>query len=120
MSRTVVAAVDDMFFASKIRATGEHLGVQVKFVRNLNAALESARGEIPSVVIADLHSERCDPLQLAREFKSDENLKSVPLVGFFSHVDTALHDAAQQAGYDKVMPRSAFTNNLAQILNGEN
>lgn len=120
MTRKILAAVDDMFFASKIRATGEHLGVQIKFVRNLNAALESARDELPSLVVADLHSERCDPLQLAREFKKDESLKSVPLVGFFSHVDTALHDSAQEAGYDKVMPRSAFTNNLAQILSGEN
>ncbi|HEV7474143.1 MAG TPA: hypothetical protein VGN90_08840 [Pyrinomonadaceae bacterium] len=120
MTRRILAAVDDMFFASKIRATGEHLGVQIKFVRNLNGAIESARSELPSVVVADLHSERCDPLQLAREFKSDDSLKSVPLIGFFSHVDTALHDAAQQAGYDKVMPRSVFTNNLAQILSGEN
>ena len=62
---------------------------------------------------------RCQPLELARQLKADANLHSVTLIGFFSHVETALQEAAEAAGYDRVMPRSAFTKNLAQILSGE-
>jgi hypothetical protein len=51
--------------------------------------------------------------------KADAELQSISLVGFFSHVETALQVAAEEAGYDRVMPRSAFTNNLAGILSGE-
>jgi len=119
MTEKVIAAVDDMFFASKIRAVAEHLGLQVSFVKTKAAALEAARANSPAVVIADLHSQKCEPLELAREIKSDDALRAVRLVGFFSHVDTALHQSALEAGYDRVMPRSAFTNNLAQILKGE-
>jgi CheY-like chemotaxis protein len=119
MSKTIIAAVDDMFFASKIRATAEHLGLTVKFVRNVPAALEGARQELPSLIIADLHSQRCQPLDLARALKADDELRNIPIIGFFSHVETALQVAAQEAGYDRVVPRSAFSNNLAQILNGE-
>jgi PleD family two-component response regulator len=119
MTRRILAAVDDMFFASKIRGTAEHLGISVEFVKTPSATLEAARRETPAMVIADLHSQRCQPLSIAHDFKSDDALKSVPLVGFFSHVDTALQSAAQQAGFDRVMPRSAFTNNLPRILNGE-
>jgi len=50
--------------------------------------------------------------------KSDDALTGVPLLGFFSHVQTELQQAAIAAGYDRVMPRSAFTKNLAAILSG--
>jgi CheY-like chemotaxis protein len=107
-----------MFFASKIRAVAEHLGLAVQFVKSLPAAIEAIRQEPPALIVADLHSQRCQPLELARELKADDALRAIPIIGFFSHVETALQAAAQEAGYDRVMPRSAFSNNLAQILSG--
>jgi hypothetical protein len=56
---------------------------------------------------------------LARAFKADENLKAIPLLGFFSHVQTELQQAALAAGFDRVMPRSAFAKHLAEILGGD-
>ena len=119
MTQNVIAAVDDMFFASKIRAVAEHLGVPVRFAKSAAAVVAAARAEAASLIVADLHSQKCEPLDLARQLKSDPDLQSVTLIGFFSHVDTALQQAATEAGYDRVLPRSAFTNNLAQILSGE-
>jgi len=40
MSRRVVAVVDDMFFASKIRAVAEAVGVDVSFPRTKEALIE--------------------------------------------------------------------------------
>ncbi|HEX8653158.1 MAG TPA: hypothetical protein VF708_20235 [Pyrinomonadaceae bacterium] len=116
MNSHVLAAVDDMFFASKIRGCAEQLSVDVRFVRSAEAMLESARRLKPSLVIVDLHCEGCDPFALARALKADEHLRDVPLIGFFSHVQTALQSRAEQAGYDRVMPRSAFTKQLPEIL----
>jgi CheY-like chemotaxis protein len=116
MSKVVIAAVDDMFFASKIRAVAEGVGVRVRFARSAEEAVAAARDEAPSLVLADLHSQKCDPFSLAERFKADEALRAVPLVGFFSHVQTELKQRAEQSGYDRVMPRSAFTKNLAEIL----
>ena len=117
--KSVIAAVDDMLFTSKIRAVAEHLGVNIRFGKSVAAITEAARNEIPSVIVVDLHSERCQPLELSRALKADDDFRSIPLIGFFSHVETALAAAAREAGYDQVMPRSAFTNNLARILSGE-
>src|SRR5215213_819155 len=118
MSKPVIAAVDDMFFASKIRAVAEHLGLEVRFVRSAADAVAAARREEAALVVADLHSERIDPLELAQQFKADETLRAVTLVGFFSHVETALQQRAAAAGFDRVMPRSAFSKNLPEILEG--
>ena len=43
MGKYVLAAVDDMFFAAKIRATAEQLGLDVRFAKSAEDVLEKAR-----------------------------------------------------------------------------
>ena len=116
---TILAVVDDLFFASKMRGTGEQVGAQVRFVKSIPDALSKARDEAPALLIVDLNAGCCDAAELARAFKADENLKAIPLLGFFSHVQTELQQAALAAGFDRVMARSAFAKHLAEILGGD-
>ena len=116
MSRNIIAVVDDLFFASKIRGTAEQVGANVKFARSLEALVEAARGDLPSLILVDLHTQKFDPITLAATLKGDDQLSSIPLIGFFSHVQVELQRAATTAGYDRVMPRSAFVTNLSKIL----
>jgi len=118
MSKNIIAVVDDLFFASKIRGTAEQVGVTVSFPRKIKGLLESALQNNPAVIIVDLHAVRIDPIELARQVKADERLRDISLVGFFSHVQTELQQQAQAAGFDQVIPRSLFTKNLALILQG--
>jgi len=118
MTRAVIAVVDDLFFASKIRGTAEQLGVVVSFARSSAAVVETARRDQPALIICDLHSQKTEPIELAKLLKADEQTRSIPLLGFFSHVQTELQRQAEAAGFDQVLPRSAFTKNLAQILAG--
>lgn len=118
MPRNIIAVVDDLFFASKIRGTAEELGVTATFARNVDATLEAARRDRPSLIICDLHCQRIDPMELASQLKADEQLRAIPLLGFFSHVQTELQRQAAAAGFDTVIPRSAFAKNLGEILAG--
>ena len=120
MTRGVIAVVDDLFFASKIRGTAEQQGVSVRFAKTVDDVLTEAIAQTPALVIVDLHSQRCDPLELAKRLKSHDELRAIPLLGFFSHVQTELQRQAEQAGFDRVIPRSAFTKNLPEILAGKN
>jgi PleD family two-component response regulator len=119
MNRRVIAAVSDMLFASKIRGTAEHLNVTVDFARTEDGLFDYAKAETPSLVILDLHDTRLDPFALAARLKADEQLRDVPLVGFFSHVEKELQRRAIETGVDHVLPRSVFTRRLAEILSGE-
>ncbi len=115
----VIAVVDDLFFASKIRGTAEQVGAHVQFSRSILDAVAKARDEVPALIIVDLNAGCCDVLELARALKGDEALAGVVLLGFFSHIQTELQQAATAAGYDRVMPRSAFTKHLGQILSAD-
>jgi CheY-like chemotaxis protein len=119
MKRRVLVAVDDLFFAAKIRTTAEHLGVEAVFPRSLDALGEAARDCAPALVIVDLHLQRYDPFAVAVRFKADETLRETPLVGFFSHVQVELQRRAAGAGFDRILPRSAFTKRLPEILRGQ-
>ncbi len=61
--RTVIAAVDDMFFASKISATARALGMVVSFPRTIAALVSLASEEIPDLFVVDLHNAKLDPIE---------------------------------------------------------
>ncbi|HYE15449.1 MAG TPA: hypothetical protein VD968_13485 [Pyrinomonadaceae bacterium] len=119
MNRRVLAAVGDLFFASKIRGTAEALNVSVDFARTADSLFDAAKTDVPSLIILDLQSTSADAVALAARLKADEQLARVPLVGFFSHVETELQRRAEDAGVDYVLPRSLFTRRLPEILRGE-
>jgi len=112
----ILAAVDDLMFCSKLRATAGRLGIDLVFARSLEAIQEQARSAVPALVIFDLDSAGCQPLAAIAAMKADPELAGIPTLGFVSHVRTDLIQAAQQAGADEVLPRSAFTARLPEIL----
>jgi CheY-like chemotaxis protein len=119
MNRRVIAAVSDMIFASKIRGTAERLNITVDFARSDDALFDAAKADVPSLFILDLHTTRPDPFAVAARLKADEQLRMVPIVAFFSHVEIELQRRALEAGVDQVLPRSVFVKRLAEILGGE-
>ena len=120
MSGVIIAVVDDMFFASKIRAVAEAVGAEISFPRSQEALIQKARDAKPRLIIVDLHNQKFEPATLAIALKTDDELRSIPLLGFFSHVQTELQRNALAAGFDQVIPRSAFARDLPRLLATDN
>lgn len=114
----VLVAVDDLLFSSKIRTAARAAGVELIFARTRSDILARARELRPSLAIFDLNAGKIDPIATIREMKCDPALSAVRTVGYVSHVDTAVIQAAREAGADQVMPRSAFAAQLASVLGG--
>ena len=119
MKKQVIAAVDDLLFAAKIRGAGEQAGAEVRFVKTADALLEAARRGGPAVVILDLQTLSLDPFAAAETLKADERTRGVSVVGFFPHVQADLQRRAQAAGIEHVMPRSVFNQRLPEIVGGD-
>ena len=109
-----------MFFKSKIRAVAEAVGVEISFPRTQEALLQKVRESKPRLIVIDLHNQKIDTNTLANELKSDEQLRGIRLLGFFSHVQTELQRNAVAAGFDRVIPRSVFARDLEKILTTDN
>jgi DNA-binding NarL/FixJ family response regulator len=63
-------------------------------------------------VLIDLHA--TDAVALVTALKAAA--PTVPVVGFYSHVETALRRDALAAGADAALPRSQFVSRLAALL----
>ena len=112
----ILAVLDDLMFSSKIKTAANQLGVALAFARSAEGALTAMRQAAPSLVIFDLNNARINPLGIVAAMKEDAALASIPTLGYASHVQTDVINAARQAGVGEVLARSAFATQLGDIL----
>jgi CheY-like chemotaxis protein len=112
----ILVVVDDLMFSSRISTAAKAVGAPIRFARSPEAVLSAAADAVPALVVLDLNSARARPLEVVAALKADPALTSVPTVGFVSHVDTATIEAARLAGVDRILARSAFVEQLPQLL----
>lgn len=108
----IVALMDDLFFQMKVAETAKQLGLELKVASN-GDALQGLLDPAPKLVIVDLNA-RSQPLAAIERLRAAQ--KDLPVVGFLSHLQRDLAEQARAVGCSQVLPRSKFTQDLAQIL----
>jgi len=114
----IFAFVDDLFFQAKIQETARKLNVKVEFVKTEKDLLDHMKQngeEKPSLIIFDMNNANAKPLTLIPKLKTKLK-KGTSIIGFLSHVQGDLKMKAHEVGCDMVLPRSAFSQNLPQLL----
>jgi len=112
--KKVVAVLSDLMFTVKIQQAAKNAGSDVTFVTSREKALEQAKLG-PAAIIIDLNG-KVDPLELIRTLKADAQTSHIELLGYVSHVQVDLKQAAQDAGCDTVVARSAFSQQLPALF----
>ncbi len=113
--KQILALLSDLMFTAKIQEAAKRAGVDVVFLNSEEDVLVRAK-QNPSLIILDLNNAKLDPLQVIAKLKSGVETNKTPLLGYVSHVQTDLKRAAEEKGCDSVIPRSAFSRNLPEIL----
>jgi PleD family two-component response regulator len=114
--KKILAVVEDLLFTVKISDAAKRAGLEVEFVKSERDVIEKAANEKPLLIILDLNFSAVQPLKLISKVKSDGDMKQISVIGYLSHVQGELKQQAQEAGANIVMARSAFSQNLPQIL----
>jgi len=114
--KKILAVVDDLLFTVKINDAAKRIGLDVEFLKNEKDLLDKAKDDKPLLVILDLNANSIQPVHAIEKLKGNESLKAISIIGFVSHVQGELKQKAQDAGANMVMARSAFSQNLQQIL----
>jgi CheY-like chemotaxis protein len=115
VQKKIVAVLSDLMFTVKIQEAAKRAGVQPVFVKSEDEALAEAK-QHPAAIIVDLNNSALNALDVITKLKGDEVTRDISLLGYVSHVQADLKQAAEERGCDAVMPRSAFSHNLAAIL----
>jgi CheY-like chemotaxis protein len=111
--------IEDLFFLAKIQETARKIGVKVAFVKAdkdiVSRLADVPEGTRPSLIVFDLNNVGAKPLTLIPRLKSKMK-RGTSVIGFLSHLQGDLKAKAMEAGCDMVMPRSAFSQNLPNLL----
>ena len=114
--KKIFVVVDDLLFTVKISDAAKRVGLDTEFLKTEKDVIEKAAQEKPLLIILDLNANSVHPLDLIQKLKGDGDLKQVSIIAFLSHVQGELKQKAHEAGANIVMARSAFSQNLQQIL----
>jgi DNA-binding NarL/FixJ family response regulator len=112
-----IAIVSDLIFSSRITGTANRIGATCQIVRDLSSLQDALETGDATTVLMDLSCDGLDPEEAIRTIKNKR--PGVRIVAFCSHVQTELTAQAKHAGADLVLPRSAFVQQLPQLLNAE-
>ena len=112
----VVALVDDLMFVSRIGAAARAHGLEVRGVRKVADLLDACRAGGARLVLMDLDSSRLPVMEALSSLCADTAFAALPVVGFFSHVHADRGRQARAAGCRHALPRSAFVEQLPELL----
>jgi hypothetical protein len=113
--------IDDLFFQAKILETSKKLGIRVEFVKGaadkelLARITDPPEAERPRLLVFDLNNANAKPMTLIPKLKTKLK-KAISIIGFLNHLQGDLKAKAAEAGCDTVMPRSAFSQSLPNLL----
>lgn len=116
MGDAVLVLCPDMIFATKIFTTAKALSITAQGVRSIEALQEKIATGNYRLLVVDLNANGVDAIAAVRAAKATPQCP--PIVAFLSHVQVELAKAAEEAGADRVMPRSAFSGKLEDVLRG--
>ncbi len=117
-----IALIDDLFFLAKVHETAKHTGVTLETAATGEQLLKAAAESPAALILVDLNAKQgaLDAVERLCAANGAANVPGNPrrVIAFLSHVQTDLAERARAAGCAEVMPRSKFTQNLAEILRG--
>ncbi len=98
----IVAVAPDLLLGSKVEATLSAAGHEV----TLSPSLQEAPWDGADLIVADLDTENPEALVGL----------GIPVLGYYSHVNTKTKEAAEAAGIDQAVPRSRLARELPQLV----
>ena len=110
----IVALISDLVLKSKVVETAKQLQCELVVVRSGDDFLKNLKSSSVSSYIVDLNIKNVEVFELLRQ--AHEICAEAQAVGFFSHVEHEIGRQAEALGFVKVMPRSKFFGQLAEII----
>jgi CheY-like chemotaxis protein len=119
----VLALTRDLLFGSRVQGALAVAGHDVELIadgQRLAARLGELNGAPAEVLIVDLTDDQLDGAAVLARLGAGagSELRDTRTLAFYSHVDAAARERAEQAGFDLVVPRSRMAREGAALVAG--
>jgi anti-anti-sigma regulatory factor len=115
----VLALSRDLLFGSRVQATLVACGHEVELIADrprLEQRLEDAAAPAAAALVVDLTDVELDGAAILESLAAEGKLDSMRTLAYYSHVDAAVRERAEEAGFDLVVPRSRMAREGAELV----
>lgn len=115
-NKTILVAVSDVFFYTKLRDALKPQGYLLEKARTQDEVSEKAGALRPAAVILNINDETLDAFKALEALKSDDRLKTIPVLAFANHEEVDNWKRAQQLGVTKIVSRNEFSSRTLELV----
>lgn len=107
--KTVLVAVTDIFFYTKVRDALLSKGYQLEKARTQQDIADKAAAVSPMAIILNMNDQVLDAFQALETLKADPRLKDIPTLAFANHEEVDTWNRAKALGVTKIVSRNEFS-----------
>ncbi len=107
--KTILVAVSDIFFYTKIRDAFLPAGYKLQRLRNTEDWKEKALQNQPIGIIVNMNDDRLNAQDLLKALKATPETASIPVLAFANHEEIGAWKLAKDLGIQKVVSRNEFS-----------
>jgi PleD family two-component response regulator len=114
--KTVLVAVSDVFFYTKIRDALRSNEYVLERVRTQEEVPEKAVAHRPVAFILNMNDEKLDAFKALGQIKGDTSLQQIPVLAFANHEEIETWRRAKELGVDKIVSRNEFSSRTKNLI----
>lgn len=114
--KTVLVAVTDIFFYTKVRDALLTKGYKLERARSQDDIAGKAAAVNPSAVILNMNDQTLNAFQALETLKTDPRFKTIPILAFANHEEVETWNRARAMGVTKIVSRNEFSSRTKDLL----
>ncbi len=114
--KTVLVAVTDIFFYTKVRDALLTKGYKLERARSQDDIAGKAAAVNPSAVILNMNDQTLNAFQALETLKTDPRFKTIPILAFANHEEVETWNRAKAMGVTKIVSRNEFSSRTKDLV----
>lgn len=116
MPKTILAAITDLFFYTKVRDALRPPEYQLEKARAQQEILDNAVSSNPGVIILNMNDLTLDAFQALEALRADPRTTAIPTLVFANHEEVDTWNRAKVLGVTKIVSRNEFSARMKDLV----
>ena len=115
-NKSILVAVSDVFFYTKIRDALLPKGYVLERARTQDDVPAKAESLHPCAMILNMNDEKLDAFLALAQIKGHDRFKTIPVLAFANHEEVDTWKRARELGVTKIVSRNEFSSRTRDLL----
>ncbi len=114
--KTILVAVNDIFFYTKLRDALKPQGYILERARTQEDVRQKALSLHPAAAVLNMNDPAVDGLTALETLRAEQSLKDLPVLAFANHEEVDTWNRAKALGITKIVSRNEFSARTKDLI----